>query len=170
MAIHPTAIVDPSARLADGVVIGPWCTVGPGVDLGADVHLVSHVVLQQDTSVGARTVIHPFAVIGGDPQHGGYKGETVRLEIGADNTIREHDLYLTQGAPKEKEFKLKSPDLNDFQEKDDVNEKPKPMQGLLLAMQHLFAMFGSTVLVPILVGLIISISNHVDVKLSLLSP
>ena len=98
MAIHPTAIVDPSARLADGVVIGPWCTVGPGVDLGADVHLVSHVVLQQDTSVGARTVIHPFAVIGGDPQHGGYKGETVRLEIGADNTIREHATF-NRGTP-----------------------------------------------------------------------
>ncbi|MFY7853932.1 MAG: acyl-[acyl-carrier-protein]--UDP-N-acetylglucosamine O-acyltransferase, partial [Brevundimonas sp.] len=55
--IHPTAIVDGSAQLAGDVVIGPWCTVGPGVVLAEGVHLVSHVVVQQDTSVGARTVI-----------------------------------------------------------------------------------------------------------------
>ncbi len=98
MSIHPTAIVDAGARLADGVDIGPWCTVGPGVVLQEGVRLVSHVVIQQDTSVGARTVIHPFAVIGGDPQHGGYKGETVRLEIGADNLIREHSTF-NRGTP-----------------------------------------------------------------------
>ncbi len=98
MKVHPTAIVDAGARLADGVEIGPWCTVGPGVALEEGVRLVSHVVIQQDTSVGARTVIHPFAVIGGDPQHGGYKGETVRLEIGADNLIREHSTF-NRGTP-----------------------------------------------------------------------
>jgi UDP-N-acetylglucosamine acyltransferase len=96
--IHPAAIVDASAELAEGVVIGPWCTVGPGVRLDADVHLVSHVVVQQDTTVGARTVIHPFAVIGGDPQHNGYKGEPVRLEIGVDNAIREHATF-NRGTP-----------------------------------------------------------------------
>ena len=98
MTIHPSAIVDPSARIAADVVIGPWCTVGPGVSLAAGVHLVSHVVVQQDTSVGERTVIHPFAVIGGDPQHNGYKGELVRLEIGADNAIREHCTF-NRGTP-----------------------------------------------------------------------
>ena len=98
MGIHPTAIVDSSAVLADGVVIGPWCIVGPGVRLEADVYLMSHVVLQQDTTVGARTVIHPYAVIGGDPQHNGYRGETVRLEIGSDNSIREHATF-NRGAP-----------------------------------------------------------------------
>jgi carbonic anhydrase/acetyltransferase-like protein (isoleucine patch superfamily) len=67
--IHPTAVVDGGAVLADGVEIGPWCIVGPGVTLESDVRLVSHAVVQQDTTVGARTVIHPFAVIGGDPQH-----------------------------------------------------------------------------------------------------
>lgn len=98
MTIHPTAIVDPSVVLASDVVIGPWCTVGPGVTLEAGVHLVSHVVIQQDTTVGARTVIHPFAVIGGDPQHNGYRGEPVRLEIGADNSIREHCTF-NRGTP-----------------------------------------------------------------------
>lgn len=96
--IHPTAIVDGSVELGADVAIGPWCTVGPGVKLDAGVHLVSHVVVQQDTTVGARTVIHPFAVIGGDPQHNGYKGETVRLEIGSDNSIREHATF-NRGTP-----------------------------------------------------------------------
>ena len=96
--IHPTALIDSSARLAADVVIGPWCTVGPGVTLAQGVHLVSHVVVQQDTTVGERTVIHPFAVIGGDPQHNGYRGEPVRLEIGTDNSIREHCTF-NRGTP-----------------------------------------------------------------------
>lgn len=98
MAIHPTAIVDAKAQLAADVEVGPWCTVGPGVTLSEGVRLVSHVVIQQDTTVGARTVIHPFAVIGGDPQHNGYKGEPVTLEIGADNSIREHCTF-NRGTP-----------------------------------------------------------------------
>lgn len=96
--IHATAAVDAGARIADGVEIGPWCIVGPGVVLEADVRLVSHAVVQQNTTVGARTVIHPFCVIGGDPQHTGYKGETVRLEIGTDNSIREHSTF-NRGTP-----------------------------------------------------------------------
>lgn len=96
--VHPTAMVDSGAVLAEGVEIGPWCVVGPGVELGADVHLRSHVVVQQDTVVGARTAIHPFCVIGGDPQHGGYKGEPVRLEIGEDCLVREHSTF-NRGTP-----------------------------------------------------------------------
>ena len=96
--IHPSALVHPSALLGDGVQIGPWCTVGPGVELAENVTLVSHVVVQQDTTIGARTVVHPFAVIGGDPQHNGYRGEPVRLEIGTDNSIREHCTF-NRGTP-----------------------------------------------------------------------
>ncbi|MDP1912520.1 acyl-ACP--UDP-N-acetylglucosamine O-acyltransferase [Brevundimonas sp.] len=96
--IHPTAVVDAGAQLANGVEIGPWSIVGPGVILAEDVRLASHVVIQQDTTVGARTVIHPFSVIGGDPQHGGYKGEPVRLEIGQDNLVREHCTF-NRGTP-----------------------------------------------------------------------
>lgn len=98
MAVHPTAIVDPKAELAADVEVGPWSIVGPGVVLAEAVRLHSHVVIQQDTTVGPRTVIHPYAVIGGDPQHTGYKGETVRLEIGADNVIREHSTF-NRGTP-----------------------------------------------------------------------
>lgn len=96
--LHPSALIDASARLADDVQVGPWCVVGPNVVLEAGVRLVSHAVVQQDTTVGARTVIHPFAVIGGDPQHNGYKGEPVRLEIGTDNLIREHCTF-NRGTP-----------------------------------------------------------------------
>jgi UDP-N-acetylglucosamine acyltransferase len=98
VSIHPTALVHPDAVIGEGVVVGPWSTVGPGVVLSENVTLVSHVVVQQDTTVGPRTVIHPFAVIGGDPQHNGYKGETVRLEIGSDNAIREHATF-NRGTP-----------------------------------------------------------------------
>lgn len=96
--VHATASVDVGARIADSVEIGPWCIVGPGVVLEAEVRLVSHAVVQQDTTVGARTVIHPFCVIGGDPQHGGYKGEPVRLEIGEDCLVREQSTF-NRGTP-----------------------------------------------------------------------
>ena len=96
--IHASAIIDAAARLADDVEVGPWCVVGPNVELRTGVRLLSHAVVQQDTTVGERTVIHPFAVIGGDPQHNGYKGEPVRLEIGADNVIREHCSF-NRGTP-----------------------------------------------------------------------
>jgi len=98
MAIHPTAQVDGSAQLAEGVEVGAWSIVGPGVTLAEGVRVASHVVIQQDTTVGAGTTIHPFCVMGGDPQHGGYKGEPVALEIGANCTVREHSTF-NRGTP-----------------------------------------------------------------------
>ena len=98
MAIHPTAQVDPGARLGEGVDIGPWTIVGPNVVLGDGVRVAAHVIIQQDTAVGAGTTIHPFCLLGGDPQHGGYKGEPVALEIGGNNTIREHCTF-NRGTP-----------------------------------------------------------------------
>lgn len=98
MAVHPTAQVHASAQLAQGVEVGPWCVVGPNVVLAEGVRLASHVVIQQDTTIGQGATIHPFAVIGGDPQHSGYKGEPVRLEIGANNLIREHCTF-NRGTP-----------------------------------------------------------------------
>jgi UDP-N-acetylglucosamine acyltransferase len=98
MSIHPTAVIDPSATLADSVEVGPWCVIGPNVSLSEGVRLFSHVVIQQDTTIGANTAVHPFAVIGGDPQHNGYRGEPVRLEIGANNLIREHCTF-NRGTP-----------------------------------------------------------------------
>ena len=98
MAIHPTAQVDTSAQLGDGVEIGAWSIVGPGVVLEAGVRLASHVLIVRDTTLGLDTTVHPFAVVGGDPQHAGYKGETTRLEVGTRCLIREH-ATLNRGTP-----------------------------------------------------------------------
>ncbi len=87
--IHPTAVVEPGAELADDVTIGPFCHVGPKVQLGARVTLVSHAVVGGITTIGAGTRIFPFASVGLEPQDLKYRGEPSSLEIGADNTIRE---------------------------------------------------------------------------------
>jgi UDP-N-acetylglucosamine acyltransferase len=88
-AIHPTALVEDGARLGAEVEIGPFCHVGPLTLLGDGVRLVSHVSVAGDTTVGARTVIYPFASIGHPPQDLKYRGEPVRLSIGEDCIIRE---------------------------------------------------------------------------------
>jgi UDP-N-acetylglucosamine acyltransferase len=88
--IHPTAIIAPGARLADDVVIGPYCVVGEHVALAAGVSLKAHVVLDGRTVIGEGTRIFPFASIGFEPQDLKYGGEESTLEIGRNNTIREH--------------------------------------------------------------------------------
>lgn len=88
--IHPTAIVAKGAELAEGVSIGPFCVVGEQVRLGAGTQLMSHVVLEGRTELGAGNTVHPFAVLGGPPQHTAYAGEPTQLVIGDNNVIREH--------------------------------------------------------------------------------
>jgi UDP-N-acetylglucosamine acyltransferase len=88
--VHPTAQVAASAILGAGVEIGPYCVIGPDVTLGERVRLVSHVVIEGVTAVGDDTLVHPFAVLGGAPQHLAHRGEPTRLVIGARNQIREH--------------------------------------------------------------------------------
>ncbi len=88
--IHPTAIVDPGARLGHNVSIGPYSVVGEGVELGDNVILKSHVVVEGRTSIGNDTVIFPFASIGHAPQDLKYGGEPTKLVIGSSNTIREY--------------------------------------------------------------------------------
>lgn len=90
MTIHPTAIIEKGATLGAGVKIGPYCRVTSRVMLGDDVELKSHVVIDGRTAIGARTMVYPFAILGGPPQHLGYKGEDTGLRIGADCVIREH--------------------------------------------------------------------------------
>ena len=88
--IHPSAIVDPKANLADSVIIGPYCIVGAEVVLGESVELISHVVVEGRTTIGANTRIFPFASIGHRPQDLKYHGEPSTLEIGSGNQIREY--------------------------------------------------------------------------------
>jgi UDP-N-acetylglucosamine acyltransferase len=88
--IHPTAIVEPGAQLAETVKIGPYCVVGADVTLDDGVELVSHAAVAGHTRIGARTRVFPFASLGHPPQDLKYKGERTSLEIGANNVIREH--------------------------------------------------------------------------------
>ena len=87
--IHPSAIVEDGARIADGVTVGPFSVVGANVTLGEGVELQSHVVVTGRTTIGARTRIFPFASIGHQPQDLKYKGEASTLEVGTDCLIRE---------------------------------------------------------------------------------
>lgn len=88
--IHPTAVIHDGATLGADVEVGPFSIVGPDAKLGDGVRLLSHVVIDGLTEVGEACVVHPFAYLGGPPQHMGHKGELTGLIIGARNTIREH--------------------------------------------------------------------------------
>ena len=89
MKIHPSAVVDPAAKIPESCTIGPFCYVGAEVELGEECELISHVVLQGPSRIGARNRIFPFASVGMGPQDLSYKGEPTRLEIGDDNQVRE---------------------------------------------------------------------------------
>ncbi len=89
MAIHPTAVIDPGARLGDGVEVGAYSIVGPGCILGDGVRLGPHVVLERDVHLGAETRVSPGAVLGGDPQDLKFGGEVAPVVVGARTVIRE---------------------------------------------------------------------------------
>jgi UDP-N-acetylglucosamine acyltransferase len=80
--IHPSAIVAPGATIGEGARIGPWCSVGPEVVLGDGVELVSHVVVDGRTRIGAGAKLWPFATVGLAPQDLKYRGEHVTIHRG----------------------------------------------------------------------------------------
>ena len=88
--VHPSSIVDPKAELADDVVVGPFCTIGPNVKIGAGSRLISHVVLDGYTTMGERNTVYPFATLGMLAQHKRSNAPDAQLIIGDDNTFREH--------------------------------------------------------------------------------
>jgi len=81
--------VAPGAAIPDSCTIGPYCTIGAEVELGENCNLISHVVIDGRTSLGARNTVYPFASVGVAPQDLKYGGEPTETEIGDDNTIRE---------------------------------------------------------------------------------
>jgi UDP-N-acetylglucosamine acyltransferase len=89
MTIHPTAVVDPTAELADDVSVGPYCVIGQDVVIGAATRLESHVVIEPFTSIGEACQIRQGAVLGGPPQDRKFAGERSYLVIGSRNVIRE---------------------------------------------------------------------------------
>ena len=89
MSIHPSAVVAPGAVVPASCTVGPFSTVGPEVILGEDCTLISHVVLDGRTRIGARNLFYPFSSVGVAPQDLKYKGEPTETILGDGNTIRE---------------------------------------------------------------------------------
>lgn len=87
--IHPQAIIDPSAKIAEGVKIGPFSIIGAGVEIDQGNEICAHVVINGPTRIGRGNKIYQYASIGDAPQDKKYKGEPTRLEIGDHNVIRE---------------------------------------------------------------------------------
>ena len=87
--IHKLALIDPKAKIDEGVNIGAYSVIGPEVEIGKGSKIHSHVVIEGPTKIGKLNEIFQFASVGGDPQDKKYKGEKTFLEIGNENIIRE---------------------------------------------------------------------------------
>jgi UDP-N-acetylglucosamine acyltransferase len=87
--IHRTAIVDPSARVAESAEIGPYCVVGADVEIGARTKLMAHVFLEGPLTIGDDNVFFPYCSVGAAPQDLKYHGERSATRIGHRNKIRE---------------------------------------------------------------------------------
>jgi UDP-N-acetylglucosamine acyltransferase len=89
MPIHPTAIVDPLARIADSAEIGPYSIIGPEVEIGASTRLMAHNYVEGPTWIGEENLFYPFTSVGVASQDLKYKGERAETRIGHRNRIRE---------------------------------------------------------------------------------
>lgn len=87
--VHPTAVVDPGARLGEGTVVEAYSVIGARVVLGPECVVGPHAVIEGPAVLGARNRVFPFASIGLAPQDLKFRGEETRLEIGDDNVFRE---------------------------------------------------------------------------------
>lgn len=87
--IDSRACIDPTAKIADDVEIGPWTLIGPHVEIGAGTRIASHVIVRGPTVIGKNNNIFQFSTIGEDTPDMKYDGEPTRLEIGDNNVIRE---------------------------------------------------------------------------------
>ena len=89
MAIHPTALVDPRARVAQSAEIGPYCVVGAEVEIGAGTRLAAHVYVEGPTWIGEENLFFPYSTVGVASQDLKYQGERAETRIGHRNKIRE---------------------------------------------------------------------------------
>src|SRR3954465_15015685 len=89
MSIHPTALVDPGARIAETAEIGPYCIVGADVEIGARTRLMANNYLEGATTIGEDNLFFPYSTIGVASQDLKYKGERAETRIGHRNRIRE---------------------------------------------------------------------------------
>lgn len=88
--IHPSALVDNSAEIAEDVIIGPYCVIGANVNIAPGCELKSHVVIGPHSELGENNVVYPFACLGEAPQDKKFNDEQTHLKIGKNNTIREY--------------------------------------------------------------------------------
>ncbi len=98
--ISPLSQVDPRAVIGKGVEIGPFCLVGPDVEIGDQTVLTSHVVIVGSTRIGAGNRFSPNCVIGGDPQDVSWQDSKTEIHIGDNNIFRE-GVTVNRGAEKE---------------------------------------------------------------------
>ena len=89
MPIHPTAIVDPAARIHETAEIGPFCIIGADVEIGARTRFMASIFCEGPTWIGKDNVFHPYSTIGVASQDLKYKGERAETHIGSHNTVRE---------------------------------------------------------------------------------
>src|SRR5215813_13573921 len=87
--IHPTAIIDPGAKIPTSCAVGPYCIVGPEVELGENCELISHVVIHGPSKIGSHNRFFPFCAVGIAPQDMTFAGEKTWLEMGDHNVVRE---------------------------------------------------------------------------------
>tara|TARA_B100000029_G_scaffold278219_1_gene272561 strand:+ start:1429 stop:2211 length:783 start_codon:yes stop_codon:yes gene_type:complete len=88
--IHNSSVIESGAKIGKNVKIGPFCYIGPKVQISDGAELASNIHIEGNTKIGRKTKIFPFASIGTSPQDLKYKGETNSLVIGENNTIREY--------------------------------------------------------------------------------
>lgn len=99
MKIHPTALVDPGARIGADVEIGPFSIVGPGAVVGSNAIVQSHVVIEGNVAIGTGNFIGQGAIIGAPPQDFSFSPDRkTKVEIGNDNVIREY-CTIHRGSP-----------------------------------------------------------------------
>ncbi|MCK4676146.1 MAG: acyl-ACP--UDP-N-acetylglucosamine O-acyltransferase [Gammaproteobacteria bacterium] len=96
--IHPQSIIDPSAKIADDVSIGPFTVIGADVEIDSGTNIASHVVINGPTKIGKDNTIFQFASVGEKPQDLKFNDEPTQLVVGDRNTIREY-VTLHRGTP-----------------------------------------------------------------------
>ena len=87
--IDKTAIIHPSAQIAEDAIIGPYVVIGEGVKIGSKTRVISNAHIEF-AEIGERCTIAPFATIGSEPQDLGYKGEDTKVVIGDETIIKEN--------------------------------------------------------------------------------
>ena len=88
--IHQSAIIDSNTKISSNVDIGPYCVIGPGVNIQENTKLHSHVNIMGNTTIGKNNEFFPFVSIGTDPQDLKYQGESNSIIIGDNNKLREY--------------------------------------------------------------------------------